>query len=121
MKNGVLTFITGLLVGAIIATGGFLLYSKNTKNEAEQININMVQRDKMERIKRSSDANSTDFDDLPEIPENMDGEELPEMPNGEEPPAKPDDSEKNDIGRPTSNNTQNPPVKPGESSNNTNE
>lgn len=28
MKNRVLTFIIGMLVGALIATGGFLIYSK---------------------------------------------------------------------------------------------
>ena len=33
MKNKILTFIIGALVGAIIATLGFYMYSKNNTNE----------------------------------------------------------------------------------------
>ena len=34
MKNKILTFVIGILVGAIIATAGFLIYEKtNTNNE----------------------------------------------------------------------------------------
>jgi len=38
MKNRILTFIIGLLVGAIITTAGFLIYSKSTnKNQNEKM------------------------------------------------------------------------------------
>ncbi len=56
MKNKILTFIIGVLVGAIIATGGFYIYEKTTKR------------------------------DLPygkERPEMIDGENPPERPDGE--------------------------------------
>ena len=33
MKGKILPFIIGLLVGAIIATGGFLIYQKNNKHQ----------------------------------------------------------------------------------------
>lgn len=33
MKNKVLLFIIGLLVGAILATAGFIVYEKNNKQE----------------------------------------------------------------------------------------
>ena len=34
MKNKILTFVIGVLIGAIIATAGFLIYEKtNTNNE----------------------------------------------------------------------------------------
>ena len=33
MKGKILPFIIGLLVGAIIATGGFLIYQKNNKTK----------------------------------------------------------------------------------------
>ena len=36
MKNRILTFIIGILVGAILATAGFLIYSKTiNKNQNE--------------------------------------------------------------------------------------
>lgn len=39
MKEKILTFIIGFLVGAIIATGAFIIYEKtNAKNEGTQVN-----------------------------------------------------------------------------------
>ena len=39
MKNRILTFIIGILVGAILATAGFLIYSKPiNKNQNEMTN-----------------------------------------------------------------------------------
>ena len=73
MKNKILTFIIGVLVGAIIATAGFLIYNKtigNNSNQPEMMQMNG----------------------------NGQMEEPPEMPNGdngEEPPAKPDDLNNN--------------------------
>ena len=62
MKNRILTFIIGILVGAILTTAGFLIYSKT-------INKNMNPNERM--------------------PMNQNGQM--QMPNGEmgEPPAKP--------------------------------
>ena len=38
MKNRILTFIIGILVGAIISTAGFLIYSKSiNKNQNEKL------------------------------------------------------------------------------------
>ena len=39
MKNRILTFIIGVLVGAILATTGFLIYSKSiNKNQNQMVN-----------------------------------------------------------------------------------
>ena len=43
MKNRILTFIIGILVGAILATAGFLIYSKTINkniNQNERIPMN---------------------------------------------------------------------------------
>ena len=37
MKEKILPFIIGLLLGAILATGGFLLYSKSVNNNNQNI------------------------------------------------------------------------------------
>ena len=36
MKNRILTFIIGVLVGAILATAGFLIYSKTMNKNINQ-------------------------------------------------------------------------------------
>ena len=76
MKNKILTFIIGLLVGAIIATAGFLIYSKSVKNNLSQ--PGMGENGQMMQ------------------PGNM-GEmlEKPDGTNGEEPPEKPEDLNNN--------------------------
>ena len=73
MKNKILTFIIGVLVGAIIATAGFLIYNKTIRNNSNQ-------------------------PEMMQMNGNGQMEEPPEMPNGdngEEPPAKPDDLNNN--------------------------
>lgn len=60
MKDKIIMLIIGFLLGAIIATGVFYLYTSNNSNDCVQSNIQ------------------------------MDGQKPPEMPNGQEPPAKPD-------------------------------
>lgn len=69
MKNKILTFIIGVLVGAIITTVGFLIYNKAT------INNNSNQPEMMQ-----TNGN------MGQPPEKPDGD------NGEEPPARPEDS-----------------------------
>ena len=72
MKNKILTFVIGVLIGAIIATAGFLIYEKtNTNNEMP--NREMTE----ERMNRRN------------------GEIPPDRENGEEPPARPEDSNSN--------------------------
>ena len=88
MKEKVLTLIIGILIGAILATGGFLIYNK--VNE---------------------DNTSTDMSKAPQMPE--DGQmpsgrpmlEKGEMPSGDQMPG---DGQKPDG---------EPPAKPGEESN----
>lgn len=65
MKNRVLTFIIGILVGAILSTLGFLIYIKSINN-----NVNPNQFDNMQ----------------------MNGEMQPSNGNMGEPPEKPDDN-----------------------------
>lgn len=79
MKNKILTFIIGVLVGAIIATAGFLIYNKTIRNNSNQ--------PEMMQMNGNGQMN-----------ENGQMEQPPEMPsgdNGEEPPAKPDDLNNN--------------------------
>lgn len=68
MKGKILPFIIGLLVGAIIATGGFLIYQKNNKHQGPG-RMNGQRPQMMQR----QDGNSTD------------GNTPPALPNGEQP------------------------------------
>lgn len=71
MKNRILTFIIGVLVGAIIVTSGFLLYFKDA-------------------------AAGAPAGEKPQISQGERGETPPEMPDGQQgesgetPPDKPD-------------------------------
>ena len=73
MKGKILPFIIGLLVGAIIATGGFLIYQKNNKHQGPG-RMNGQRPQMMQRQDgNSTNANSTD------------GNTPPALPNGEQP------------------------------------
>ena len=63
MKNKILPFIIGLLVGAILATGGFYLYENAKSNDTNTINTE----------NRRQMGPRGDFD----------GETPPDMPDGE--------------------------------------
>ena len=76
MKNKILTFIIGVLVGAIIATTGFLIYNKLTTKDSNQ--PEMMQMNGNGQMMQPSG-------DMEEPPEKPSGD------NGEEPPTKPDD------------------------------
>jgi len=72
MKDKILVFIIGLLIGAVVTASGFLVYEKNNKNTTQT--QNQTQRQMMER---------------------PNGETPPEKPDGEnnngsrpEPPSK---------------------------------
>lgn len=80
MKEKILTFIIGLLVGAIITTTGFLIYNKTIVSDSNQT--------EMMQIDGNGQMNG-------QQPGNM--EEPPEKPNGdkgEEPPTKPEETKK---------------------------
>lgn len=81
MKNNILTFVIGLLVGAIIATSGFLIYNKTLENNSNQHEImKMNENGKMEGQQPGS---------MEEPPAKPDGD------NGEEPPAKSEETNNN--------------------------
>lgn len=66
MKEKIIIFIIGLLVGAVLATGAFLIYTKVSSNN----NI----------------ATTTQNGQMPSgNPPEMNGQEPPKMPNGEKP------------------------------------
>lgn len=81
MKNKILTFIIGLLVGAIIATAGFLIYSKTVANNSNQ--------PEMMQMNGNGQMGGQQPGSMEEPPEKPDGD------NGEQPPAKPEDSNNN--------------------------
>ena len=77
MKDKILPFIIGVLVGAIIATTGFLIYNKVTTKDSNQ--PEMMQMNGNGQMGQPSG-------DMEEPPEKPSGD------NGEEPPTKPDDT-----------------------------
>ena len=86
MKDKIMIFVIGLLVGAIIATGACIIYNKTTANKCsnnavEKQNINGNQRPEM-----GGERPGLENGQPPEMP--SDGQ-MPEM-NGEEPPALPE-------------------------------
>lgn len=81
MKGKILTFIIGLLVGAIIATVGFLIYNKTVANNSNQ--PEMMQMNGNEQMRGQQHGN------MEEPPEKPDGD------NGEQPPTKPEEVNNN--------------------------
>ena len=49
MKNRILTFIIGILVGAILTTAGFLIYSKSINKNSNEIMMPMDGDGQMQR------------------------------------------------------------------------
>ena len=86
MKDKILVFIIGLLIGAVVTASGFLVYEKNNKNTT-QIQ-NQTQGQMMERTN---------------------GETPPEMPEKQTPPEKPNGENGNETRPelPLKNNTSN--------------
>lgn len=81
MKGKILTFIIGVLVGAIIATTGFLIYNKigaNNSNQPEMMQMN-----------GNGQMGGQQPGSMEEPPEKPDGD------NGEEPPTKPEEANNN--------------------------
>jgi hypothetical protein len=76
MKGKILTLIIGILIGAIIATAGFLIYFKTTSNDSEQNGT----------MQMDGNGPMGGFNG-----ENGDAPEKPDGDNSEEPPTKPDE------------------------------
>ena len=82
MKDKIILFVIGVLVGAVISTGAFYIYTTTTK---------------------SCDCNSSNTQ--------MNGGQPPEMPSGQnsengQPPEKPDGDNSQPPEKPSENNTQ---------------
>ena len=73
MKNRILTFIIGILVGAIITTTGFLIYTKSIKNN---------QNDMMKQFENNGQMQRTGGNQG-EPPEKPQGDFKPTMQNNE--------------------------------------
>lgn len=81
MKGKILLFIIGLLVGAIIATAGFLIYNKIVAGNTNQHGMmEMNENGQMGKPQPGS---------MEEPPEKPDGD------NGETPPTKPEEANNN--------------------------
>lgn len=81
MKNKILTFIIGLLVGVIIATAGFLIYNKTVVNNSNQ--------PEMMQMNGNGQMGGQQPGSMEQPPEKPSGD------SGEEPPAKPGESNNN--------------------------
>lgn len=86
MKDKILVFIIGLLIGAVVTASGFLIYEKNNPNTTQAQNQTQGQ-----------------------MKERPNGETPPEMPDGQTPPDKPDGDNNNGTRPepPSRNNTAN--------------
>ena len=73
MKNRILTFIIGILVGAIITTTGFLIYNKS---------INNNQNEMMKQFENNGEMQRTNGN-MGEPPEKPQGDFRPTMQNNE--------------------------------------
>ena len=95
MKDKIMFLIIGILIGAIITTGGFLIYNKSLSN-------NVIQPEMMQ-MNENGQIGLPSNDNMGEPPTKPDGEEQGEPPakpdgdSNEEPPAKPEDSNSNNT------------------------
>ena len=71
MKNRILTFIIGVLVGAILATAGFLIYSKSINKNPNEMMMPMEGNGQMQKPEG----------DMGEPPAKPEGDFRPTMPN----------------------------------------
>lgn len=94
MKEKIIVFIIGVLVGAVLATGAFFIYTKvsSSNNATEQ-----TQQINRERPEMNGEMSSG------ERPE-MNGEQPPELPNGEK--SSGERPNKSNSGNSTENNAK---------------
>lgn len=78
MKDKILTLIIGILIGAILAAGGFLIYNNVSGNNQSQ--------PEMMQMNGNGDQANGDNSEMGDPPSKPDGDD------SEEPPSKPDDS-----------------------------
>ena len=97
MKDKIFTFIVGLLVGAIITTGIFLIINKNKSNDTNIQNQTYTERQIPDELKEGPGKEGETPPERPE--ENSDGEER------EEPPAKPDGNSSEQKSKASKNQT----------------
>ncbi len=83
MKDKIIFLIIGILIGAIITTGGFLIYNKSLSNNVAQ--------PEMMQMNGNGQIGPPSNDNMGEPPAKPDGE------NGEEPPARPEDLNSNNT------------------------
>ena len=83
MKDKIMFLIIGILIGAIITTGGFLIYNKSLSNNAGQ--------PEMTQMNGNGQMGVPSNDNMGEPPAKPGGE------NGEEPPARPEDSNSSNV------------------------
>ena len=74
MKDKIMYFIIGILIGSIMTTTGFLIYNKTLKNLKEQQTMQMDENNQMQ---------APSGENMGQPPAKPEGD------NGEEPPAKP--------------------------------
>ena len=92
MKGKVLNFIIGVLVGAIIATIGFVIYEKNNKHKGPQGMNGGIPPQMMQQ----QNSNSSSEQDTP-----------PALPNGEQPTGNQPSGEQTQNNSETTNTTSN--------------
>ena len=83
MKDKRIFLIIGILIGAIITTGGFLIYNKSLSNNVTQ--------PEMTQMNGNGQMQPPSNDNMGEPPAK------PNVDNGEEPPARPEDSNSNNV------------------------
>lgn len=92
MKGKVLNFIIGVLVGAIIATIGFVIYEKNNKHKGPQ----GMNGGTPPQMMQQQNSNSSSEQDTP-----------PALPNGEQPTGNQPSGEQTQNNSETTNTTRN--------------
>ena len=104
MKEKILIFIIGILVGAVISTGAFYIYTRATNNSCDS-STNNTEMNGGERPEMPN--GEFENSERPELPNGENGEP-PEMPNGEngENNQKMQNGKTNKKGQTNNNNTQ---------------
>ncbi len=82
MKDKIMYLIIGMLIGAIVATSGFLIYSKTASN-------NNGNSPEMMQMNSNNQMGNPPSGDMGTPPDKPNGD------NGQEPPAKPGESTSN--------------------------
>ena len=98
MKGKILVLIIGILIGAILATGGFIIYNKITSSKDKQVPIQQMMQEGMKERRGKITKNSEKVNENTTNANNVKSEESIPKFNGEksngnlpegEPPEKP--------------------------------